>query len=315
MGICALAHPWEGLFIGAVGALIACGSTELLERWQIDDPVGAVPVHFSCAVWSLISIGIFGRIDTLEHASQFNGLIAGGGFYLLGIQVLAATSQIAWTIITSYLILKVVDVTVGLRVPLDKEILGADYCEHGVGGPDDRDMPEGASEDDDDPQDIDSPRHETHFLGYHHVDHGPEHHHHNHHHRHVDMEVVERKINRRHSGGYCGHSFRQKHRIRLPKSSVSCCLHCCQCQCHLYDKVLSDCSDSDKELEENLKKKKKRRNVLSCCRRLVQRRKKRQEAKEDGDYLRRVDGGTNLKDVGTNTGGLNVVSQEIVTGL
>ncbi|XP_078662653.1 putative ammonium transporter 3 [Branchiostoma floridae x Branchiostoma belcheri] len=82
-GICALAHPWEGLFIGAVGALIACGSTELLERWQVDDPVGAVPVHFSCAVWSLISIGIFGRIDTLEHASQFNGLIAvQSSFYL-----------------------------------------------------------------------------------------------------------------------------------------------------------------------------------------------------------------------------------------
>ncbi|CAH1252753.1 Hypp1002 [Branchiostoma lanceolatum] len=231
------------------------------------------------------------------------GLLQGGGFYLLGIQVLAVASQIAWTVVTAYLILKLVDVTVGLRVPLDKEILGADYCEHGVGGPD-RNAPEGASEDDD-PQDNGSPRRDVHFLGYH-GDYRPEHHRH---HRDVDIEVVERKVKRRPSGGYCGHSFRQKHRVRLPKAPVSCCCHCCHCQCHRYDEVPSDCeNDSDHELENVTRKK----NASSCCRRLVQRCKNRQGAKEDGE-LRHID--THLKDVSTNTASLNVVSQEIVTGL
>ncbi|KAI8507929.1 Ammonium Transporter Family [Branchiostoma belcheri] len=204
--------------------------------------------------------------------------LQGGGFYLLGIQVLAAASQIVWTIVTSYLVLKLVDVTVGLRVPLDKEILGADYCEHGVGEPD-RDNPEGASEDDDDSLDNGSPRQDMHG------------------------EVVERKVRRRPSGGYCGHSFRQKHRIRLPgASSVACCCHCCQCQCHRYDELPSDCDDSEHELKTLSKK---RRNVLSCCRRLVQCCKKRQEATEDGDLRR---GDTHLKDVATNTGSLKVLA-------
>ena len=60
-------------------------------------------------------------------------LFQGGGFYLLGVQALAVVSLTGWTLVTSYVILKLIDVTIGLRIPLHEELLGADIVEHGIG--------------------------------------------------------------------------------------------------------------------------------------------------------------------------------------
>ncbi|XP_072050443.1 putative ammonium transporter 3 isoform X2 [Amphiura filiformis] len=135
--MCALARPWQGIIIGAVGALIACLGGPLCEKLKIDDPVGVVPVHGMASIWSLIAVGIFGEYDELSGTFiKHNGLIAGGkdGFFLLGVQLLAATCIIAWTAITAFITLKILDITIGLRVPLHEEILGADLVEHSLNG-------------------------------------------------------------------------------------------------------------------------------------------------------------------------------------
>ncbi|XP_038071607.1 putative ammonium transporter 2 [Patiria miniata] len=133
--MCALAHPWEAYIIGVVGSLIACTGCLLTERLRIDDPVSVVPVHALGAIWSLMSVGIFGRKDALaEKLTVYDGLLAGGGFKLLGIQALAIISIITWTAITSFVLLKLIDLTLGLRVPLHEEILGADLVEHSING-------------------------------------------------------------------------------------------------------------------------------------------------------------------------------------
>ena len=59
--------------------------------------------------------------------------IQGDSPYLLGIQLLAAVVLIVWTAASSFFILKLIDLTIGLRVSLQHEILGADIIEHGVG--------------------------------------------------------------------------------------------------------------------------------------------------------------------------------------
>ena len=61
--MCAIARPWEGFVIGLAGSLIACSGCVLTERLKIDDPVSVVPVHAMGALWSLTSVGIFGRKD------------------------------------------------------------------------------------------------------------------------------------------------------------------------------------------------------------------------------------------------------------
>lgn len=57
-----------------------------------------------------------------------------GDFRQLGIQALAVVSICAWATITSLVFLKVIQLTVGLRVSLEEEIIGSDIVEHAVGG-------------------------------------------------------------------------------------------------------------------------------------------------------------------------------------
>ncbi|OWF54005.1 ammonium transporter 3 [Mizuhopecten yessoensis] len=135
---CAIAEPWEGLLIGIVGALITNLSVELISKLKIDDPVGCVGTHACSGVWSLLSAGLVTKPDNLSEAMQLHnvrqGLFHGGDFYQLGIQTLAALVIIVWTIVNAFFWLKLIDLAIGIRVPLKEELLGADIVEHAVGG-------------------------------------------------------------------------------------------------------------------------------------------------------------------------------------
>ncbi|XP_072049661.1 putative ammonium transporter 2 [Amphiura filiformis] len=136
--LCAIARPWEGLVIGIIGGLLACGGSCLTEKLRIDDPVGVVPVHGVCGMWGMLTVGLFGAVDELEEFELYNGLFAGGGFKLLGIQALAVVCIASWTAFWSFICFNLLNITIGLRVPLHEEILGADIVEHSLNGTFDR---------------------------------------------------------------------------------------------------------------------------------------------------------------------------------
>ncbi|XP_071964874.1 putative ammonium transporter 2 [Antedon mediterranea] len=135
---CALCRPYEGIIIGAVGALIACCGSVLMEKLKIDDPVGVFPVHGLSAIWSMLAVGVFGRIDTEGNLIRHDGLLSGGGFKLLGIQALGCVAICAWSASCSFILLKLLDITIGLRMSKHEEILGADLTEHSIRGSYDR---------------------------------------------------------------------------------------------------------------------------------------------------------------------------------
>lgn len=58
----------------------------------------------------------------------------GGGFYLLGVQLLGLVTIGCWSALTTFLSLLVIDKTLGIRVSIEEEILGADLVEHGIKG-------------------------------------------------------------------------------------------------------------------------------------------------------------------------------------
>uniref|UniRef100_A0A1I8GSE1 Ammonium_transp domain-containing protein n=1 Tax=Macrostomum lignano TaxID=282301 RepID=A0A1I8GSE1_9PLAT len=58
-GMCAIAHPWEAIVIGLLAGLYTTGTTRLVERLRIDDPVGVIPVHLVCGLWGLTATGLF----------------------------------------------------------------------------------------------------------------------------------------------------------------------------------------------------------------------------------------------------------------
>ncbi|XP_019643214.1 PREDICTED: putative ammonium transporter 3 [Branchiostoma belcheri] len=131
--ICAIASPFGGLVIGSFGGLVADLGVPLLNYLKIDDPVGAVPVHGFAAIWGMLAVGLFALNDSLENFSfGRKGLLYGGGPYLLGVQLIAVVVIILWGAGISFVLLKLIDLTMGLRMSEEEEELGADICEHEI---------------------------------------------------------------------------------------------------------------------------------------------------------------------------------------
>lgn len=126
---CAFVEPWAALVIGASAGILVILGVEFLDKLQIDDPVGAVPVHGVCGVWGTLCIGIFGK-QALGLAN--NGFIYGGNPMQLGIQIVGSVSTVAFVVISMGIIFKLIDLTVGLRVSREEELRGLDIGEHGM---------------------------------------------------------------------------------------------------------------------------------------------------------------------------------------
>lgn len=127
--------------IGLVSGFLVCFGVWLLDyKLHIDDPVGAVAVHFFNGIWGTIAVGLFSNGNgqnggvaaangTGEHAV---GLFYGGGFAQLGVQLLGMVSVLAWTAVTITLTFFIIKKTIGLRVSRHEEIVGLDATEHGL---------------------------------------------------------------------------------------------------------------------------------------------------------------------------------------
>lgn len=121
---CDAVSPFGALIIGTIAAFVMVFSVEFYDKKvKIDDPVGAISVHGMCGALGTILVGIF-AID--------GGLLYGGGFNLLGIQLIGVISVIVWVAVTMTIVFKVIEKTVGLRVSESEEIIGLDIEEHGI---------------------------------------------------------------------------------------------------------------------------------------------------------------------------------------
>ena len=118
--------------IGAVaGVLVVFGVWLLDHKLHIDDPVGAVAVHFMNGVWGTLAVGLFAT-NTAPGNDSLVGLFYGGGFSLLGLQVLGVLAVCAWTAVTITITFLIIKATAGLRVSREEEIEGLDKTEHGL---------------------------------------------------------------------------------------------------------------------------------------------------------------------------------------
>jgi len=131
-GGCAAVTPAEALFMGAVAAAFSELTNQGFAKMEwLDDPVGAIGVHGSAAMWGLISIGLFAD-STLLGGPDDSGIFHGGSFKLLGVQVLTVVLMILWTIPTSWILFKILDWTMHIRATHEAETLGFDWSEHRV---------------------------------------------------------------------------------------------------------------------------------------------------------------------------------------
>lgn len=126
---CDCVTPVGAFFIGLVAGFLVVLSVEFFDNVaKIDDPVGAVSVHMVNGMWGTLAVGLFSN----GGDGVAPGLFYGGGFTQLGVEALGIVSVAAYVLIVMFIVFKVIDKTVGLRVPAQIEIDELDMHEHGL---------------------------------------------------------------------------------------------------------------------------------------------------------------------------------------
>ena len=69
----------------------------MLKKLKVDDPVGAVGVHWAAGCWGMVAIGIFGKKNDIETFITTNGIIHGGSWDLLAANLAAVVSTTLWS--------------------------------------------------------------------------------------------------------------------------------------------------------------------------------------------------------------------------
>ncbi len=108
-----ITEHWWAIIIGAIGGVLCTAGIKALEMMKLDDVVGAIPAHLICGIWGTIAV-----------------CIAGGGNF--GTQLLGIVTIGAFSFAASYIVWKLIDVTIGLRVSKKVEELGQDVGELGI---------------------------------------------------------------------------------------------------------------------------------------------------------------------------------------
>ncbi|MDO5397025.1 MAG: ammonium transporter [bacterium] len=126
---CDVVSPFASIIIGVVGAVLLCLAVPFFDtKLKIDDPVGAISVHGVNGLWGTIAVGLFAS----DRALAGQGLFYGGGFKLLGIQILGAASIIVWAVILGGILFGILKKAGILRAKPEEELQGLDATEHGL---------------------------------------------------------------------------------------------------------------------------------------------------------------------------------------
>ncbi len=125
------AGPLGGIVIGGLAGIVCFGATQLLKRkLHIDDSLDVSPVHGVGGVLGSLLTGVF--VDaSLGGAGLAEGMTVAKQ---VGVQALAVGATAAWCGVMTFVILKVLAATTGLRVDAEQENEGLDLASHGERG-------------------------------------------------------------------------------------------------------------------------------------------------------------------------------------
>ena len=106
--------PELALIIGAIGGIIVVISIIMLDKFRIDDPVGAISAHGTCGIWGLVAVPI-----SNSGAS-------------LGAQLYGTVTIFLWTFISALIFWGILKAVIGIRISDEEEHVGADVSECGI---------------------------------------------------------------------------------------------------------------------------------------------------------------------------------------
>lgn len=129
-GSCAYVSIEISLLIGAIAGILVVFAVMFFDKIKVDDPVGATAVHLCCGIFGTICVGLFAKKGVTSLSTK-NGLFYGGGFELLGAQLIGIIAVGVFVFSSSLLVWYLIKKTLGIRVSPEEEIAGLDIGEHG----------------------------------------------------------------------------------------------------------------------------------------------------------------------------------------
>lgn len=119
---CHAVEPVLAMAIGAVGGAVTLLVSYWLRLWRIDDAVDAIPVHLGCGIWGTLAVGLFGDLEVLN--TGMNRIVQ------LSVQLLGIVLCGIWAFGLTWIVLRIVNRIMPLRVSLADEIRGLNISEH-----------------------------------------------------------------------------------------------------------------------------------------------------------------------------------------
>ncbi|KVH94076.1 ammonium transporter 1 member 3 [Cynara cardunculus var. scolymus] len=136
---CSVVEPWAAIVCGFFAACVLIGLNIVALKLQFDDPLEAAQLHGGCGAWGLIFTGLFAKeefvIQTYDSGNvgvtRPYGLFLGGGWGLIGAQVVELLAVVGWVSVTMGPLFYILHKLRILRISSDEEVAGLDISSHG----------------------------------------------------------------------------------------------------------------------------------------------------------------------------------------
>jgi Amt family ammonium transporter len=119
--------PLSAIVIGLVAGTLCYLAVLAKSKLGYDDALDVVAVHGIGGLWGALATGLFASIAA--NPGGANGLFHGNPHQFL-VQAIGAGASLTYSIIITFIILKIIDLTLGLRAELDDEVQGLDVTDH-----------------------------------------------------------------------------------------------------------------------------------------------------------------------------------------
>ncbi len=123
---CDIVSNYGAMAIGLIAGILVVVVVEFMDKVvKVDDPVGAIAVHGCCGFTGTLLTGVFVKSSVLGDYGMSR-------IQFIGVQCIGLLSVVAYVAVMAFIIFKVIDKTIGLRVNEKEEIDGLDLHEHGM---------------------------------------------------------------------------------------------------------------------------------------------------------------------------------------
>lgn len=123
--------PLASLILGFLAGIICYAGVLIKNKFHYDDALDVVGIHGLGGIWGALATGLFA--STTINPGGANGLFLGNPMQLF-IQFISVVATCLFAFVLSYLILKAIDLTIGIRIDPEEEEQGLDLSQHNETG-------------------------------------------------------------------------------------------------------------------------------------------------------------------------------------